>query len=166
MTVSLIMDQSNRSTFQLLKCQSQVTRLSMYSFPEADLKPVETGPETKRIKLTSGSEEEENSACEQLSKIESTHIITAVTSLSPLLVFNKLCCTLLLNISDRDSVKNTVHDYVICGSLDFNLQDLFSMNHLLAFPKKQSIGNLRGNFFIICLIKSEVFENWLILDRI
>lgn len=150
MTLSLIMDQSNRSTFQLLKCQSQGTRLSMYSFPEADLKPVETGPETKRIKLTSGSKEEDSS-CEQLSKIESTHIITAVTPLSPLLVFNKLCCTLLLNISDKDSVKNTVHDYVICGSLDFNLQDLFSMNHLLAFPKKQSIGNLRGNFFYCML---------------
>ncbi|XP_057615793.1 Fanconi anemia group B protein [Chionomys nivalis] len=157
MTLSLIMDQSERSTFQLLKCQSQVTRLSVYSFPEADLKPVETGPETKRIKLTSGSKEEENSSCEELSKIESTHIITAVTSLSPLLVFNKLCCTLLLNISDRDSVKNTVHDYVICGSLDFNLQDLFSKNHLLAFPKKESIEHMEDLLLLLAALHKYCF---------
>ncbi|XP_038172587.1 Fanconi anemia group B protein [Arvicola amphibius] len=157
MTLSLIMDQSNRSTFQLLKCQSQVTRLSMYSFPEADVKPVETGPETKRIKLTCGSKEEENSCCEQLSKIESTHVITAATSLSPLLVFNKLCCTLLLNISDRDSVKNTVHDYVICGSLDFNLQDLFSTNHLLAFPKKQSIEHTEDLVLLLAALHKYCF---------
>lgn len=152
MTLSLIMDQANRSSFHLMKCQSQLISLSMNSFPETYLLSKETGPEIKRMKLTSGSQEEESSFCGQSAKAESTYVITAITSLSPLLVFNKLSCTVLLNVSDRDNPKNTVHDYVFCGHLDFNLQDLFSKNHLLAFPKKQSIGNLGGNFGCWCLL--------------
>ncbi|XP_036031338.1 Fanconi anemia group B protein [Onychomys torridus] len=151
MTLSLIMDQGNRSSFQLMKCQSQVTRLSMSSHPEAYLMPVETGAKRKRIKLTSGIK------CEQSCKTEPTHIITAVTSLSPLLVFNKLCCTLLLNISDRDNDKNTVDDYMVCGNLDFNLQELFSMNHLLAFPKKQSIEHMEDLFSLLAVLHKYCF---------
>ncbi|XP_037055328.1 Fanconi anemia group B protein isoform X2 [Peromyscus leucopus] len=157
MTLSLIMDQGNRSSFQLMKCQSQVTRLSMSSHPEEYLMPVETGAKRKRIKLTSGSKEEENSLCEQSSQTEPTYIITAVTPLSPLLVFNKLCCTLVLNISDRDSDKNTVHDYIVCDNLDFNLQDLFSMNHLLAFPMKQSLEHMEDLFSLLAVLHKYSF---------
>ncbi|XP_055471769.1 Fanconi anemia group B protein isoform X2 [Psammomys obesus] len=158
MTLSLIMDQSNRSSFQLMKCRSQVISLSMNSFPEAYFMPGETGPETKRIKLTSGSKEEESSSCGQSSKTQSTHIITAITSLSPLLVFNKLCCTVLLNISDRDNDKHTVHDYVVCGNLDFNLQDLFSRKHLLAFPKKQEIEHTEDLFSLLAVLHKYCFR--------
>ncbi|XP_051035015.1 Fanconi anemia group B protein [Phodopus roborovskii] len=158
MSLSLIMDQGNRSSFPLMKCQSQVTRLSMNSCPEAYLMPVETGPEIKRIKFTFSSKEEENSFCGQSSKTESTHIITAVTSLSPLLIFNKLCCTLLLNISDRDNDENTVHDYIVCGNLEFNLQDLFSMNHLLAFPKKQSIEHMEDLVSLLAVLQKYCFH--------
>ncbi|XP_006973259.1 Fanconi anemia group B protein isoform X1 [Peromyscus maniculatus bairdii] len=157
MTLSLIMDQGNRSSFQLMKCQSQVTRLSMSSHPEAYLMPVETGAKRKRIKLTCGSKEEEKSLCEQSSQTEPTHIITAVTALSPLLVFNKLCCTLVLNISDRESDKNTVHDYIVCDNLDFNLQDLFSMNHLLAFPTKQSLEHMEDLFSLLAVLHKYCF---------
>lgn len=146
MTLSLIMNQGNRSSFHLMKCHSQVISLSMNSFPEAYLMSKEAGPDSERMQLVSSSVEAESSFCGQSSKAESTRIITAVTSLSPLLVFNQLCCTVLLNISDRDNPKATVHDYIVCGNLDFNLQDLFSKNHLLAFPKKESVGNLRGHF--------------------
>ncbi|XP_052026412.1 Fanconi anemia group B protein [Apodemus sylvaticus] len=157
MTLSLIMDQGNRSSFHLMKCQSQMISLSMSSLPEAYLISKETGPEIKRMKLTSGNKEEERSICRQSSKAESTHILTAVTSLSPLLVFNKLCCTVLLNISDRDHPKNTVHDYIVCGNLDFNLQDLFSKNHLLAFPKKQSIEHTEDLFSLLGVLPKYSF---------
>ncbi|XP_012971846.1 Fanconi anemia group B protein isoform X1 [Mesocricetus auratus] len=157
MTLSLIMDHGNRSSFHLMKCQSQVTRLSMNSFPETYLMPVETGPEIKRIKLTFSSKEEENSFCEHSSKTESTHIISAVTSLSPLLVFNKLCCTLLLNINDRDNDENTVHDFIVCGNLEFNLQDLFSMNHLLEFPK-QSIEHMEDLLSLLAILHKYCFH--------
>ncbi|XP_028617845.1 Fanconi anemia group B protein [Grammomys surdaster] len=157
MTLSLIMDQGNRSSFHLVKCQSQVISLSMNSSPEAYLMPKETGPEIKRMKLTSGIKEEKSSFCGQSSKAESTHIITATTSLSPLLVFNKLCCTVLLNISDRDNHKSTVYDYIVCGNLDFNLQDLFSKNHLLAFPKKQSIEHMEDLFSLLGVLPKYPF---------
>ncbi|ERE65917.1 putative Fanconi anemia group B protein like protein [Cricetulus griseus] len=158
MTLSLIMNQGNRSSFQLTKCQSQVTRLSMNSFPEAYLMPVETGPDIKRIKLTSSSKEEENSFCGQSPKAESTHVITAVTSLSPHLVFNKLCCTLLLNISDRDNGENSVHDCMVCDNLEFNLQDLFSMNHLLAFPEKESIEHMEDLLSLLAVLHKYCFH--------
>ncbi|KAL1766910.1 Fanconi anemia group B protein isoform X1 [Sigmodon hispidus] len=157
MILSLIMDQGNMSSFQLMKCQSQVTRLSINSFPEAYLMPVETGPDIKRIKLSSGSKEEENSFCGQSSMAESVHIITTVTSLSPLLVLNKLCCTLLLNISGRDNDNSTVHDYIICGNLDFNLQDLFSMNHLLEFPKMKSIEHMEDLLSVLAALHKYCF---------
>lgn len=157
MTLSLIMDQANRSSFHLMKCQSQLISLSMNSFPETYLLSKETGPEIKRMKLTSGSQEEESSFCGQSAKAESTYVITAITSLSPLLVFNKLSCTVLLNVSDRDNPKNTVHDYVFCGHLDFNLQDLFSKNHLLAFPKKQSIEQTENLFSLLTALPKYAF---------
>ncbi|XP_029390143.1 Fanconi anemia group B protein [Mus pahari] len=157
MTLSLIMNQGNRSSFHLMKCQSQVISLGMNSFPEASLMTKETGPGIKRMKLTSDSKEEESSFCGQSSKGESSRIITAVTSLSPLLVFNKLCCTVLLNISDRDNPKTTVHDYIVCGNLDFNLQDLFSKNHLLAFPKKQSVEHMEDFFSLLGVLPKYPF---------
>lgn len=157
MTLSLIMNQGNRSSFHLMKCHSQVISLSMNSFPEAYLMSKEAGPDSERMQLVSSSVEAESSFCGQSSKAESTRIITAVTSLSPLLVFNQLCCTVLLNISDRDNPKATVHDYIVCGNLDFNLQDLFSKNHLLAFPKKESVEHTEDLFSLLGVLPKYPF---------
>uniref|UniRef100_A0A8C6RAQ9 Fanconi anemia, complementation group B n=1 Tax=Nannospalax galili TaxID=1026970 RepID=A0A8C6RAQ9_NANGA len=135
MTLSLMMDQSSSSSFQLIKYQNQTVSLSIDSSSEAYLMPSERGPQIKKIKLTSDSKEEESCFCGQASERESTHIITAVTSLSPFLALNKLCCTLVLHSSDRDNDK---YDCISCGRLVYTVEHLFSKSSLRTFLKKKS----------------------------
>ena len=146
MTLSLLMDQAHDSRFRLLKCQNRVIKLSTNPFPAPYLMPCEIGLEAKRVKLTPDSKKEESFVCEHPSKKECVQIITAVTSLSPLLAFSKFCCTVLLQIMERESGNCPKDRYVVCGRVFLSLEDLSTGKYLLTFPKKKPIGNFVGTF--------------------
>ncbi|XP_008059293.1 Fanconi anemia group B protein [Carlito syrichta] len=135
-TLSLLMDQAHDSSLRLIKCQNRVINLSTGSIPAPHLMPFEIESEAKRIKLTLGSKEKESFICEQSSKKEYVHIITAVTALSPLLAFSKFCCIVLLQIREGENGNYPEDRYVLCGRLFLSLGDLSSGKYLLTFPKK------------------------------
>lgn len=142
--------------------------MSRDSFPAPCSEPYERGSEAKRIKLTVDSEEEKSFVCEQPSEKECVQIITAVTSLSPLLAFNNFCCILLLQIRKRENGNYFEDHYIQCGRLFISLEDLSSGKYLVKFPKKKTIGNFCWYYLIIYLIESANFKNslFLIMDRV
>ncbi|KAL2768970.1 Fanconi anemia group B protein [Daubentonia madagascariensis] len=157
-TLSLIMDQAHGSSFQLIKCQNRVIKLSTDSFPAPHLMPYEIGSEAKRIKLTLDSEEKESFVCEQPSKKECVQIVTAVTSLSPLLAFNKFCCVVLLQIRERENGNYTEDRYILCGRLFLSLEDLSSGKYLLTFPKKKPIEHMEDLFVLLAAFHKSCFQ--------
>ncbi|XP_003791902.1 Fanconi anemia group B protein [Otolemur garnettii] len=157
-TLSLLMDQAHGSSSQLIKCQSSVIKLSMDSLPEPHLTPDEIGSEAKKIKLILDSEEKESFLCEQPSKKECVQIITAVTSLSPLLAFSKFCCIVLLHIMERENDDCPQDDYIQCGRLFIRLEDLSSGKCLLTFPKKKPIEHQEDLFALFAAFHKSCFQ--------
>ncbi|XP_006168018.1 Fanconi anemia group B protein-like [Tupaia chinensis] len=135
-TLSLLMDQTHSSSFRSITCRNRVIELNPDSFLLPHLKTYEIESEAKRIKLALNGDEEENFVCKQSPKKE-----CAVTSVLPLLAFNKLSCTVLLQIRERENVNDPEDHYILCGRLCLSLEDLSSGKYLLTFPKKP-IGHL------------------------
>uniref|UniRef100_A0A8C5KHD4 Fanconi anemia, complementation group B n=1 Tax=Jaculus jaculus TaxID=51337 RepID=A0A8C5KHD4_JACJA len=154
-TLSLLIDQSCGSTFQLIKCQNRV--MSTDCFPAPYLVPCEEDPEVKRIKLTADSKGDENHSCGQPLKKASVYIITAVTSLPPLLAFSKFHCTVLLHISERESDGYAESRCIPCGRLHLKLEDLSRRKYLLTFPKKNSIENMEDLFSLLAVLHKSCF---------
>lgn len=151
MALSLLLDQAHSFSCRLIKCQNRVIKLSRDFVPAPCSLPRETRSDAKRIKLTIDSEEgeeeekeEESFVCEQSSEKECVQVITAVTSLSPLLGFGSFCCTVLLQIRERENGNSSEDRYIQCGRLFLSLEDLSSRQYLLIFPKKKPIGNFFG----------------------
>uniref|UniRef100_A0A2K5WJ33 FA complementation group B n=1 Tax=Macaca fascicularis TaxID=9541 RepID=A0A2K5WJ33_MACFA len=157
-TLSLLMDQAHDSRFRLLKCQNRVIKLSTNPFPAPYLKPDEIGLEAKRVKLTPDSKKEESFVCEHPSKKECVQIITAVTSLSPLLAFSKFCCTVLLHIMERESGNCPKDRYVVCGRVFLSLEDLSTGKYLLTFPKKKPIEHMEDLFALLAAFHKSCFQ--------
>lgn len=165
-TLSLLMDEPHSSSFRLIKCRNRVIKLSRAFFSAPCSVPYEKGPEAKRIKLTVGSEEEgeESFVCGQSSEKEGVQIVTAVTSLSPLLAFSQVCCIVLLQVRDRENGNSSEHRFFPCGRLVLSLEDFSSGKYLVTFPKKP-IGNFCWYFLNIYQIESENFKNSSLFDN-
>nr|XP_012640240.1 Fanconi anemia group B protein isoform X2 [Microcebus murinus] len=157
-TLSLIMDQACGSSFPLIKCQNRVITLNMDSFTEPHLMPREIGSEAKRIKLTLDREEKKSFVCEQPSKKECVQIITAVTSLSPLLAFNKFCCIVLLQIRERENGNYPEDHYILCGRVFLSLEDLSRGKYILTFPMKKPIEHMEDLFVPLAAFHKSCFQ--------
>ncbi|KAM5236358.1 Fanconi anemia group B protein-like [Ctenodactylus gundi] len=151
-TLSLLMNQAISSSFQLIKCQNRVIKLHTDSFPAPHLVLHELVPEAKKIKLTS----EGSLVYGHPSKKECVQIITGVTSLSPLLAFGKFCCSVLLQIRERE--KFPEDHYVLCGRLVVSLEDLSSGKYLLKFPKNKSIEHMEDLFALLATLHKSCFQ--------
>ncbi|XP_058391448.1 Fanconi anemia group B protein isoform X2 [Diceros bicornis minor] len=159
-TLSLLMDQAHSSSFQLIKCQNRVIKLSRDSVPAPSSVPYERGSEAKRIKLTGHSEEEEEEifVCKQPSEKECVQIITAITSLSPLLAFNNFYCIVLLQIRKRKSGNYFEDHYIPCGRLFISLEDLSSGKYLVKLPKKKTIEHVEDLFALLTALRKTCFQ--------
>ncbi|XP_047571245.1 Fanconi anemia group B protein isoform X1 [Lutra lutra] len=165
--LSLLLDQAHSSSCRLIKCQNRVIKLRRDFFPAPCSLPCETGSDAKRIKLTVGSEEEEGEeqekeeesfVCEQSSEKECVQVITAVTSLSPLLALSNFCCTVLLQIRERENGNSSEDRYIQCGRLFLSLEDLSSRQYLLIFPKKKPIEHMEDLFALLTVFKKTCFQ--------
>ncbi|XP_020038903.2 Fanconi anemia group B protein isoform X1 [Castor canadensis] len=157
-TLSLLVDRAYSSIFRLIKCENKVIKLSTYSSSATHLMPHEIGSEAKRIKLTPHSNEEKSFVCEGPSKKECIQIITGVTSLSPLLIFSKFCCIVLLQHRLRENGKYLEDRCIPCGRLFISLEDLSSEKYLLTFPKKNPIEHVEDLFAHLAVLHKSCFQ--------
>ncbi|KAM9577641.1 Fanconi anemia group B protein isoform 1-T1 [Trichechus inunguis] len=156
-TLSLLLDQACDSSF-LLKCQNRVIKLSTGSLPASPSMPYEVGSEAKRIKLTLHSKEEKSFVCQQPSKKDCVQIITAVTSLPPLLALNNFCCIVLLQIRERKNGNHSENHSVPCGRLFLSLEDISRGKYLVTFPKNESVENMEDFFVLLAALHKFCFQ--------
>ncbi|XP_019521600.1 PREDICTED: Fanconi anemia group B protein [Hipposideros armiger] len=156
-TLSVLMDPAHSSSFQLIKCQNRVTKLTRNSFPALRSVPYEIGPEVKRIKLTLDSEEEESFVCERPAEKECVQMITAVTPLSPLLALSHFCCIVLLQIRKREHGDCSEHRYIPCGRISLSLEDFSSGQYLVTFPKK-FVEHMEELFALLAVLHKSCFQ--------
>ncbi|XP_059558778.1 Fanconi anemia group B protein-like [Myotis daubentonii] len=158
-TLSLVMDEPHSSSFRLIKCQNRVIKLSRDSFSAPCSVPYEKGPEAKRIKLTVDSEEEEEESFVggQYSEKECVQIVTAVTSLSPLLASSQVCCIVLLQIREKEKGNSSEHRFFPCGRLFLSLEDFSSGKYLVTFPQKP-IEQMEDLFALLATLQKTCFQ--------
>uniref|UniRef100_A0A8C3WXZ3 FA complementation group B n=1 Tax=Catagonus wagneri TaxID=51154 RepID=A0A8C3WXZ3_9CETA len=161
-TLSLSMHRACNSSFAGIKCQNRVLKLSRNSSPPSCSVPYEIRSEVKRIKLSVDSEQEEENkesiVCEQPSEKDCIQMITAVTSLSPLLAFSNFCCIVLLHIRERENGNYSEVRYIHCGRIFLSLEDLSSGKYLLTFPKKKPIEHMEDLFALLAVLHKACFQ--------
>ncbi|XP_020936171.1 Fanconi anemia group B protein [Sus scrofa] len=161
-TLSLSMHRACNSSFPGIKCQNRVLQLNRNSSPPPCLVPYEVRSEVKRIKLSVDSEQEEEKkeslVCEQPSEKDCVQMITAVTSLSPLLAFSNFCCIVLLQIRERENANYSKVHYVHCGRIFLSLEDLSSGKYLLTFPKKKPLEHMEDLFALLAVLHRACFQ--------
>nr|XP_031302822.1 Fanconi anemia group B protein-like [Camelus dromedarius] len=112
--------------------------------------------------MSVGSEEEEGKeesvVCEQPLEKDCIQMITAVTSLSPLLAFSNFCCIVLLQIKERENGNYSEARCVQCGRICFSLEDLSSGKYLLTFPKKKLLEHTEDLFALLAASRETCFQ--------
>ncbi|NXN90322.1 FANCB protein, partial [Bombycilla garrulus] len=129
-SLSLVMDQDFSLISPIIKCQSKIIKLNK-AFSALTVSPSQKEPPLKRMKSDFHStnklkrEFPETSSGLQLDGVKT---VTAVTSLSPLLAFHRVCCVVLLHARKQnhqnDSLQQSKKITVPCGKILLSLEDI------------------------------------------
>ncbi|XP_077002815.1 Fanconi anemia group B protein isoform X2 [Tamandua tetradactyla] len=158
MALSLLLDHTCSSSFLLIKCENRMIKLGMDSFRAPPSMSYERESEAKRIKLTLYSKEEKSYVREQLSKKDCVQIITAVTSLSPLLALSNFCCIVLLQIRERKNGNHSEDHYIPCGRLCLSLEDISRGKYIVTFPKNKALEHMEDLFVLLTTLHRFCFQ--------
>ncbi|NWV24225.1 FANCB protein, partial [Origma solitaria] len=129
-SLSLVMDQDFSSISPIIKCQSKIIKLNK-AFSALTVSSNQIEPPPKKIKLDLHSKNYlKNMFPERSSSIQldGAKTVIAVTSLSPLLAFHRVCCVVLLHARKQthqnDSLQQSKKISVLCGKILLSLEDL------------------------------------------
>ncbi|XP_055987230.1 Fanconi anemia group B protein [Sorex fumeus] len=157
-TLSLLMAPSDCSNLQPITCQNKVIQLRRCSLPAPVCMPYATGSGTKRIKLA-GAEAGDGVLHSQPSGTEHTCMVTAVTSLPPLLRFGNFCCLVLLQCSrDREHGPHSEEASLQCGRISVRLEELSSGKSLVTFPKTETLEHVEDLFALLAAFHKNCFQ--------
>ncbi|NWW17778.1 FANCB protein, partial [Falcunculus frontatus] len=129
-SLSLVMDQDFSSVSPIIKCQSKIIKLNKaFSALAVSSSQIEPPPKKMKLDLHSkndlGKEFPERSSRIQL---DGAKTVTAVTSLSPLLAFHRVCCIVLVHARKQnhqnDSLQQSKKITVLCGKILLSLEDI------------------------------------------
>uniref|UniRef100_A0A8C5T351 FA complementation group B n=1 Tax=Malurus cyaneus samueli TaxID=2593467 RepID=A0A8C5T351_9PASS len=129
-SLSLVMDQDFSSISPIIKCQSKIIKLNK-AFSALAVSSNQIEPPPKKIKLDLHSKidlkKELPKRCSRI-QLDGAKAVIAVTSLSPLLAFHRVCCVVLLHARkqthQKDSLQQSKKITVLCGKILLSLEDL------------------------------------------
>ncbi|NXM97874.1 FANCB protein, partial [Sylvia borin] len=129
-SLSLVMDQDFSSISPIIKCQSKIIKLNK-AFSALAVSSSQIEPPPKKMKLDLHSKNELKKEFPKRSskiQLEGAKTVTAVTSLSPLLAFHRVCCVVLLHARKQnhqnDSLQQSKEITVLCGKILLSLEDI------------------------------------------
>lgn len=129
-SLSLVMDQDFASISPIIKCQSKIFKLNK-AFSALAVSSSQIEPPPKKMKLDLDSKNDLKKEFPMRSsriQLDGTKTVTAVTSLSPLLAFHRVCCLVLLHASKQnhqnDSSQQSKKIAVLCGKILLSLEDI------------------------------------------
>ncbi|KAM7065365.1 Fanconi anemia group B protein [Acridotheres tristis] len=129
-SLSLVMDQDFSSVSPIIKCQSKIIKLNKaFSALAVSSSQIEPPPKKMKLDLHSKSDlKKEFPMRSSRIQLDGAKTVTAVTSLSPLLAFHRVCCVVLLHARKQnhqnDSLQQSKKITVLCGKILLNLEDI------------------------------------------
>ncbi|NWH57850.1 FANCB protein, partial [Geococcyx californianus] len=142
-SLSLVMDQDFSSISPVIKCQNKIIKLNK-AFSALSVSSGQIEPPPKKMKMDLHSKNDVKKAfpkrCSTV-QLDGAKTVIAVTSLSPLLAFHRVCCIVLLHAKKQkhqnDSLQENKKITVLCGKILLSLEDISS--------GKYSVKMLRDN---------------------
>ncbi|NWZ69045.1 FANCB protein, partial [Acrocephalus arundinaceus] len=129
-SLSLVMDQDFSSILPIIKCQSKIIKLNKaFSALAISSSQIEPPPKKRKLDLHSKSDlKEEFPKISSRIQPDGAKTVTAVTSLSPLLAFHRVCCVVLLHARKQnhqnDSLQQSKKITILCGKILLSLEDI------------------------------------------
>ncbi|XP_005037432.1 PREDICTED: Fanconi anemia group B protein [Ficedula albicollis] len=143
-SLSLVMDQDFSSISPVIKCQSKIIKLNK-AFSALAVSSSQIEPPPKKVKLDLHSKNDlKGEFPTRSSRIQlgGAKTVTAVTSLSPLLAFHRVCCVVLLHASKQnhpnDSLQQSRKITVLCGKTLLNLEDISNGRYSVKMLRENS----------------------------
>ncbi|NWZ44235.1 FANCB protein, partial [Brachypodius atriceps] len=129
-SLSLVMDQDFSLISPIIKCQSKIIKLNK-AFSALAVSSSQIEPPPKKMKLDLPSKNDLKKAFPKSSsriQLDGAKTVTAVTSLSPLLAFHRVCCAVLLHARKQnhqnDGLQQSKEITVLCGKILLSLEDI------------------------------------------
>ncbi|NWY68393.1 FANCB protein, partial [Erithacus rubecula] len=143
-SLSLVMDQDFPLISPIIKCQSKIIKLNK-AFSALAISSNQIEPPPKKMKLDLHSKNDLKGEFPMRSsriQLDGAKTVTAVTSLSPLLAFHRVCCVVLLHASKQnhqnDSLQQSKKITVICGKILLNLEDISNGRYSVKMLRENS----------------------------
>ncbi|NXF38170.1 FANCB protein, partial [Nyctibius bracteatus] len=144
-SLSLVMDQDFSSISPIIECRNKIMKLNK-AFSALSVSSCEIEPPPKKMKLDLHSrndlKKEFPKRCSRV-QLDGEKTVIAVTSLSPLLAFHRVCCIVLLHAKKQkrwnDSLQESKKITVLCGKILLSVEDISN--------GKYSVKMLRDNSY-------------------
>ncbi|NXU04327.1 FANCB protein, partial [Buphagus erythrorhynchus] len=143
-SLSLVMDQDFSSISPIIKCQSKIIKLNK-AFSALAVSSSQTEPPPKKMKLDLNSKnylKKEFPMRSSRIQLDGAKTVTAVTSLSPLLAFHRVCCVVLLHARKQnhqnDSLQQSKKITVLCGKILLSLEDISNGRYSVKMLRENS----------------------------
>ncbi|KFP33396.1 Fanconi anemia group B protein, partial [Colius striatus] len=129
-SLSLVMDQEFSLISPIIECRNKIIKLNK-AFSALAVSSCQIEPPPKKMKLDLHSKNDLNKeAPEKCSRVQldGEKTVVAVTSLSPLLAFHRVCCIVLLHAKKQKhwngSLQESKKISVLCGKILLSLEDI------------------------------------------
>ncbi|NXC48111.1 FANCB protein, partial [Penelope pileata] len=144
-SLSLVMEQDLSSIPPIIECRNKITRLNK-AFSALSVSSCQIEPPQKKMKLDlHGRNDLKKGFHKRCSRtqLDGAKTVTAVTSLSPLLAFHRVCCIVLLHAKKQkhqnEGLQKTKRITLLCGKILLSLEDISN--------GKYSVNMLRDNSY-------------------
>ncbi|NXP38039.1 FANCB protein, partial [Leiothrix lutea] len=158
-SLSLVMDQDFTSISPVIKCQSKIIKLTK-AFSALAVSSNQIEPPPKKMKLDLHSKNDLKKEVPKRSsriQLEGAQTVTAVTSLSPLLAFHRVCCLVLLHARKQnhqsDSLQQSKKITVLCGKILLSLEDISNGRYSVKMLRDNSYctGSMEDIFAVLAV---------------
>ncbi|NXM64247.1 FANCB protein, partial [Illadopsis cleaveri] len=165
-SLSLVMDQAFSSISPIIKCQSKIIKLNK-AFSALAVSSSQVEPPPKKMKLdlhTKNDLQKDFPKRSSRIQLEGAKTVTAVTSLSPLLAFHRVCCVVLLHARKQnhrnDGLQQSKKITVLCGKILLSLEDISNGRYSVKMLRDNSYctGSMEDILAVLAVSVSFTFQ--------
>ncbi|POI31405.1 hypothetical protein CIB84_004844 [Bambusicola thoracicus] len=143
-SLSLVMDQDFSLISPIIECRNKIIKLNKV-FSALSVSSCQIEPPQKKMKLDLRSKnylkEEFHKRCSR-TQLDKANTVTAVTSLSPLLAFHRVCCAVLLHVKKQKhwngDLQKSKRMTLLCGKILLSLEDISNGKYSINMLKDNS----------------------------
>ncbi|XP_058515257.1 Fanconi anemia group B protein-like [Ochotona princeps] len=158
LTLSLLVDRTHGAGSRPVRCRTRLIRLSARSGPAAHGMPPRAGGDANAATWACPAEPQQTSDGRRAPGRRSARLVTALTSLPPLLALRRCRCTLLLHVGEGGPDDRARDRYVLCGRLGLDLEDVAHGTHVMTFPEKTRLDGVEDLGALLAATRRSCFR--------